>query len=113
MKDSIVIDMKYADYDMIDGSYGVERHHLIGGANRSHADEDGLWVPLSPDHHNSSRMSVHHNKEMKVMSHIIAQLAYELEMVSTDKPRIRTRQRKCFGEDTEKHSYSRRYAYYK
>lgn len=28
MKDSIVIDMKYADYDMIDGSYGVERHHL-------------------------------------------------------------------------------------
>lgn len=47
MKDSIVIDMKYADYDMIDGSYGVERHHLMGGANRSHADEDGLWVPLS------------------------------------------------------------------
>lgn len=31
MKDSIVIDMKYADYDMIDGSYGVERHHLMGG----------------------------------------------------------------------------------
>jgi len=54
MKDSIVIDMKYADYDMIDGSYGVERHHLMGGANRNHADEDGLWVPLSPDHHNSS-----------------------------------------------------------
>ena len=53
MKDSIVIDMKYADYDMIDGSYGVERHHLMGGANRNHADEDGLWVPLSPDHHNS------------------------------------------------------------
>lgn len=70
MKDSIVIDMKYADYDMIDGSYGVERHHLMGGADRSHADEDGLWVPLSPDHHNSSRMSVHHNKEMKVMSHM-------------------------------------------
>ena len=67
MKDSIVIDMKYADYDMIDGSYGVERHHLMGGANRNHADEDGLWVPLSPDHHNSSRMSVHHNKEMKVI----------------------------------------------
>ena len=67
MRDSIVIDMKYADYDMIDGSYGVERHHLMGGANRSHADEDGLWVPLSPDHHNSSRMSVHHNKEMKVI----------------------------------------------
>lgn len=49
MKDSIVIDMKYADYDMIDGSYGVERHHLMGGANRNHADEDGLWVPLSPE----------------------------------------------------------------
>lgn len=43
MKDSIVIDMKYADYDMIDGSYGVERHHLMGGANRNHADEDEIY----------------------------------------------------------------------
>ena len=96
MKDSIVIDMKYADYEMIDGSYGVERHHLMGGANRNHADEDGLWVPLSPDHHNSSRMSVHHNKEMKVMSHIIAQLAYELEMVSTGQAKDKNEAKEMF-----------------
>ena len=78
MKDSIVIDMKYADYDMIDGSYGVERHHLMGGANRSHADEDGLWVPLSPDHH------------------IIAQLAYELEMVSTGQAKDKNEAKEMF-----------------
>ena len=96
MKDSIVIDMKYADYDMIDGSYGVERHPLRGGANRNHADEDGLWVPLSPGHHNSSRMSVHHNKEMKVMSHIIAQLAYELEMVSTGQAKDKNEAKEMF-----------------
>ena len=82
MKDSIIIDMKYADYDMIDGSYGVERHHLMGGANRSYADEDGLWVPLSPDHHNSSR--------------IIAQLAYELEMVSTGQAKDKNEAKEMF-----------------
>ncbi|MBQ0111630.1 MAG: hypothetical protein KBT03_00705 [Bacteroidales bacterium] len=96
MRDSIVIDMKYADYDMIDGSYGVERHHLIGGPNRSKADEDGLWCPLSPSHHNSSKMSVHQNKEMKVMSHIIAQLAYEVEMLSTGKAKTKEEAKELF-----------------
>lgn len=77
MKDSIVINMKYADYDIIDGKPNVERHHLLfGGANRKLSDEDGLWVPLTHEHHQGN-MSVHHNKEMKVLSEIIAQLAWE------------------------------------
>lgn len=57
MKDSIVINMKYADYDMLDGT----------------PDEDGLWVPLTPEHH-EGKMSVHMNKEMKVLMKSIALL---------------------------------------
>lgn len=64
MKDSIVINMKYADYDMLDGT-----------------PEDGLWVPLTPEHH-EGKMSVHMNKEMKVLMHIIGQLAYEKHCVA-------------------------------
>lgn len=42
MRDSIIVDMKYADLDIINGQYGVERHHCLGGPNRKKADEDGL-----------------------------------------------------------------------
>lgn len=76
MRDSIIVNMKYADYDMIDGSPNVERHHIFGGANRSKSDEDGLWAPLTPKHHRGV-MGVHNNKEMKVLSQIIGQLAWE------------------------------------
>lgn len=52
MKDSIVVDMRYAEYDMIDGTPNVHRHHIFEGtANRRLSDEDGLWVPLSYEHH--------------------------------------------------------------
>ena len=99
MKDSIVINMEYADYDIIDGSPNVERHHLMGGSNRQKADEDGLWVPLTYEHH-QGKMGVHNNKEMKALSHIIAQLAYELEMVSTGKAQTK---------DDAKEMFRRRY----
>lgn len=29
MRDSIIVDMKYADFDIINGQYGVERHHCL------------------------------------------------------------------------------------
>lgn len=29
MKDSIVVDMRYAGYDMIDGTPNVHRHHIL------------------------------------------------------------------------------------
>ena len=51
MKDSIVVDMRYVGYDIIDGSPSVERHHIFGATNRSKSDSDGLWVPLSHEHH--------------------------------------------------------------
>lgn len=80
MKDSIVVDMRYADYDMIDGSPNVQRHHIFGGANRELSDSDGLWVPLSREHH-QGKMSVHMNKEMGTLMHIIGQLAYEKKCI--------------------------------
>lgn len=98
MKDSIIIDMKYAGYDMISGEPNVERHHVFGGPNRSKADEDGLWVPLTYAHHQGN-MSVHNNKEMKVLMHIIGQLAYELNEVSAGltKEQAREKFRRRYG----------------
>lgn len=95
MKDSIVIDMAYADYDLIDGTPLVERHHIFGGPNRQKSDDDGLWVPLTYAHHQGN-MSVHSNKEMKALMHIIGQLAYELEMVSTGQAKTKEEAKEAF-----------------
>lgn len=82
MKDSIVINMEYADYDIIDGTPCAQRHHIFGGANRKLSDEDGLWVPVTSEHH-TGKMSVHMNKEISVLMHIIGQLAYEKHLIAT------------------------------
>ena len=74
MKDSIVVSMEYPEYDMISGVPNVERHHIFGGSNRKLSDEDGLWVPLSKEHH-TGKMSVHMNKEMSSLMHIIGLLS--------------------------------------
>lgn len=82
MKNSIVINMDYAGYDIIDGTQNVQRHHIFGGtANRRLSDEDGLWVPLSDEHH-QGKMSVHMNKEMRVLMRIIGQLAWEKHYIA-------------------------------
>lgn len=75
MRDSIVINMKFADYDIIDGTPLVERHHICGGYNREKSDQDGLWIPLTAEHHRG-KMSVHNNKEMNALSHILGQYAW-------------------------------------
>lgn len=83
MKDSIIIDMKYADYDIINGKPNVERHHCIFGTpGRQRADEDGLWVPLTPEHHREGKISAHQCIEVQKLLQIIAQLSYELNEVS-------------------------------
>lgn len=81
MRDSIIVDMRFSEYDMINGSPNVERHHVFGGSNRDKSDDDGLWIPLTKEHH-TGKMSVHMNKEMNVMSHIIGQLAWEKHSVA-------------------------------
>lgn len=95
MKDSIVVDMRYVGYDIIDGSPSVERHHIFGATNRSKSDSDGLWVPLSHEHHQGN-MGVHRNKEMMALMHIIGQLAYELELVSTGQAETKEEAREAF-----------------
>ena len=82
MRDSIIVDMKYADLEIINGQYGVERHHCLGGPNRKKADEDGLWVPLTPEHHRTGKISAHQSTEVQKLLQIIAQLSYELNEVS-------------------------------
>lgn len=99
MRDSIVINMEYAQYDIIDGTPLIERHHIFEGvANRHISDDDGLWVPLSHEHH-QGKMSVHHNKEMKVLMHIIGQLAYEKHEVANGMTEYEAREafRKRYG----------------
>lgn len=77
MRDSIIINMDYADYDLLDGSPNVERHHCIMGPDREKADEDGLWVPLTKAHHTSGKLAVHTCKEIRVLLEMLAQVSYE------------------------------------
>lgn len=100
MRDSIVVNMRFAEYDMLDGTPNVERHHIFGGErNRELSDMDGLWVPLTKAHH-TGKMSVHMNKEMKEMCHIIGQLAWMLAQVANEEEReeLKVRFRKRYGE---------------
>ena len=98
MKDSIVVDMRYAGYDMIDGTPCVHRHHIFGGANRNLSDQDGLWVPLSQEHH-EGKNGVHMNKDMMSLMHIIGQLAWEKHCVAAGETEQRARElfRKRYG----------------
>lgn len=92
MKDSIVIDMDYAAYDIIDGSPAEHRHHIFEGtSDRKLSDEDGLWVPLTREHHEGN-LSVHHNKEIRNMMHIIGQLAWEKHCVASGSTEVEARE---------------------
>ena len=77
MKDSIIINMAYAQYDLIDGTPNVERHHCLMGPDREKADEDGLWVPLTKEHHTAGKVSAHRCREMRVLLEMLAQVSYE------------------------------------
>ena len=75
---SIIVDDKYSGYCLICGKPTTTTHHCIEGtSNRRMSDANGLVIPLCDEHHNMSEMSVHFNKEMRVLCHILAQLAYE------------------------------------
>lgn len=99
MRDSIIINMDYAMYDIIDGTTLVERHHCIGGSNRKLADEDGLWVPLTPEHHRTGKDSAHKSKITHTLLAIIAQLAYEKKKIAEGNTETEAREmfRKRYG----------------
>jgi len=94
MKDSIIVNMEYAQYDIIDGNPSTERHHIFGGPNRKLSDEDGLWVPLTKSHHTEDKISAHKCKEFQTLLHIIGQLAYEKHQVADGKSEKQARE--CF-----------------
>ena len=94
MKDSIIVNMEYAQYDIIDGNPNTERHHVFGGPNRKLADEDGLWIPLTKSHHTEDAISAHKCKEFQTLLHIIGQLAYEKKLVVDGKSEKQARE--CF-----------------
>ena len=86
MNNSIIVNIDYAQYDIIDGNPNTERHHVFGGtANRKLSDEDGLWVPLTKQHHTEGEISAHKCKEFQALLHIIGQLAYEKHLVAEGK----------------------------
>ena len=47
------------------------------GPDRKKADEDGLWVPLTKEHHTAGKVSAHQCKEMRVLLEMLAQVSYE------------------------------------
>ena len=90
MIDSVIINMKYAEYDLIDGSPNVDRHHVPHGtANRAVADREGLWVPLKKQHHQEGkkpdpgvRCDAHHCKIFDTLLCIVAQVSWERNRIA-------------------------------
>lgn len=81
MSKSIVTE--YTDYCMICGKPREEMHHMLYGSGKHKlADKDKLLMPLCGDHHNSSNMSIHHNKEMKALSQMLAQAIWERNWIA-------------------------------
>jgi len=57
----------------------VERHHIYGGSRRKQSEKYGLVIDLCHDHHNGSRESVHHNKDMRLFVQRLGQVWFEKE----------------------------------
>jgi hypothetical protein len=70
---------EFAENCVICNRPATDVHHMIfGTANRKLADKDGLTMPLCREHHEM----VHRNKELKVMSQIAGQLAFEKKILA-------------------------------
>ena len=111
MKDSIIINMRYCDHDCLTGQPNVERHHVLMGQNRSHADEDGLWIPLTKQHHTEGskpqtgvRCDIHHCELLRTMSQMLAQTAWEKDYILNNRDADEQEAREAF-----KRRYGRSY----
>lgn len=63
---------------------GLHKHHIFGGANRKHSDEDGLVIFLRPEDHNMSNKGIHANKEFDLYAKRKAQAVWQ-EFYGKDK----------------------------
>lgn len=68
---------------MLDGNYRkhrfIDEHHIFGGPNRKHSEENGLKVYLCPDHHTMGQLAIHRCPEIMNLLHRIGQREYEKE----------------------------------
>lgn len=55
----------------------THKHHIFGGPNRWKSEEDGLFVWLCVDHHETGEEAVHMNHHIMTIMHIAGQQAYE------------------------------------
>ena len=59
------------------GAPGVHIHHVFGGPNRDHSEEDGFIIPLRPDLHNMSKAGVHFDRKLDLHFKQLCQSWYE------------------------------------
>lgn len=60
--------------------YPLHKHHIFGGANRNLSEEDGLYVWLCIDHHETGKSAVHNSVNSAAVQewlHKAGQEAYE------------------------------------
>ncbi len=55
----------------------LDKHRILGGANRSKSERYGLWVYLCHYCHNEPPNGVHHNRERMDYLRAIAQAKFE------------------------------------
>lgn len=76
---------EYMDNCIICGKPAAWHHVLHGYGMRHLADEDGLVLPLCPEHHQYSDISAHVNHTVDVLCQIIGELAFERNLLASGK----------------------------
>ena len=66
---------------LLDGNHKkhllLDEHHIFGGPNRIHSEENGLKVWLCLDHHTMGSLAVHRCPDTMRLMHRIGQQEYE------------------------------------
>lgn len=57
------------------------------------ADEDGLWVPLTKEHHTAGKIGAHQCKEVRVLLQMLAQVSYERDRCAEGMSKVDARKR--------------------
>lgn len=60
-------------------TFGLHKHHVLGGRNRKASDKHGLCVNLCGPHHNLSNEGVHFNPKLDLELKQLAQRKFEEE----------------------------------
>ena len=56
---------------------GLERHHVMTGANRDFAEQYGLWIYLCGETCHRGKNGIHQNRELADRMKRLAQIAFE------------------------------------